>query len=171
MVSGARRIVQRIDQDGNIVEFKSVNEAGASVQISNATMGKWIKSGKLRCGFYWRYKDDISSQQYWVKHPKLQIHCSEEGLIKNRRGHVTRGSHRGSSCCLLGQYYSICIDKKYYQVHRLIAQTFIPNPENKPTVDHIDRNPSNNNVTNLRWATSAEQNQNRAPGEPRIKKK
>lgn len=46
-----------------------------------------------------------------------------------------------------------------FPVHRLVAQAFIPNPESKPQVDHIDTNPSNNVVTNLRWVTSLE-NQN-----------
>lgn len=46
-----------------------------------------------------------------------------------------------------------------YPIHRLVAQAFIPNPENKPQVDHIDTNPSNNTVGNLRWVTSLE-NQN-----------
>jgi hypothetical protein len=46
-------------------------------------------------------------------------------------------------------------------IHRLIATAFIPNPDNKPTVDHIDRNRSNNNIINLRWATSKEQNNNK----------
>lgn len=45
-------------------------------------------------------------------------------------------------------------------VHRLIALTFLDNPKNKPTVDHIDRNPKNNNLSNLRWATYSEQNKN-----------
>lgn len=43
-------------------------------------------------------------------------------------------------------------------IHRLIAETFIPNPQNKPTVDHIDGNRQNNSIDNLRWATYSEQN-------------
>lgn len=45
-------------------------------------------------------------------------------------------------------------------VHRLIGKTFIPNPENKPTLDHIDRDRTNNRVSNLRWCTLSENMQN-----------
>ena len=42
------------------------------------------------------------------------------------------------------------------RVHRLVGQAFIPNPENKEDIDHIDRNGLNNRVENLRWATRGE---------------
>lgn len=58
---------------------------------------------------------------------------------------------------------------KSHYVHRLVAQAFIPNPHNFPTVDHIDRNRSNNVSTNLRWANRSMQsiNQNHANGRGR----
>ena len=62
-------------------------------------------------------------------------------------------------------YHRMCLSKdgkeKNFQVHRLVAIAFIPNDENKPTVDHIIRDLKNNNVNNLRWATFSEQMSNK----------
>lgn len=45
---------------------------------------------------------------------------------------------------------------RWYYVHRLVATQFIPNPDNKPDVDHRDNNRSNNHKDNLQWVTEKE---------------
>ena len=63
------------------------------------------------------------------------------------------GKHRNG-------YQKISLQKdgkhKYFMVHRVVATAFIPNPENKPQVNHIDYDRSNNCVENLNWMTSKE---------------
>ena len=57
-------------------------------------------------------------------------------------------------------YTRVGIGTNKYQVHRLVAIAFIPNPENKPSVNHINRDCKDNKLENLRWATSKEHSAN-----------
>lgn len=61
-----------------------------------------------------------------------------------------------------GRYLTVNLSKqgkhRIFYIHRLIAMTFIKNPENKREVNHIDGNKINNNVKNLEWSTRKENN-------------
>ncbi|EJO9576006.1 HNH endonuclease [Salmonella enterica] len=54
-------------------------------------------------------------------------------------------------------YYEVGKARKF-RIHRLVAEHFIPNPDNKPFVNHLDGDKSNNDEDNLEWSTSEENN-------------
>lgn len=91
---------------------------------------------------------------------------SKNGVIK-RQAHSIKGKDSKTyyrkeiirKCYIASVgYLSIEIRRKHFRLHRLLAQTFIPNPENKRTVNHIDGNKLNNSLSNLEWATDSENN-------------
>lgn len=77
---------------------------------------------------------------------------STNGRVKNSRGMILKGQHNGKGyrqVVLTGQDGRT----RVHSVHRLVAAAFIPNPENKPCINHIDNQRSNNCVGNLEWCT------------------
>lgn len=80
---------------------------------------------------------------------------SNTGILRNRvTQHILKYSYDKDG--YLG--ISLCFNGRQYRcfAHRLVAKAFIPNPENKPEVNHIDGNKTNNNVDNLEWVTRQE---------------
>ena len=90
----------------------------------------------------------------------LTYQVSNVGRVRNvKSGRILKTT---ISCCGYA-HLNLCLNGtlKNYNVHRLVAQEFIPNPNNKTTVDHIDSMAKLNNTTeNLRWATQKEQCRN-----------
>ena len=93
-----------------------------------------------RDGKVWSYpKNRNSKKGIWLK-PQLVI--SNSNRTKTHK-HYSVGLYKNGK-------------RKSLQIHRLIAQAYIPNPENKPDINHKDGNPLNNEVNNLEWCTKSE---------------
>jgi hypothetical protein len=76
-------------------------------------------------------------------------------------GGMFKSKERMLKLCFNDKYLQVCLFKKVIKVHRLVALTFIPNPNNYPLVMHLDDNPSNNHVDNLRWGTPKHNSEDR----------
>ena len=74
------------------------------------------------------------------------LHHNKEALLK---GGIKKTGYRQ---VILSKNYK----NKYVNVHRLVAEAFIPNPNNYKEINHIDENKLNNNVSNLEWCTQKE---------------
>jgi hypothetical protein len=71
--------------------------------------------------------------------------CNREGQIKGPHGQIMKPQNSGHG------YSAIKVHSKSTLVHRIIAETWLPNPENHPHITHLDGNKWNNSVDNLAW--------------------
>lgn len=120
------------------------------------TNEEFIKSISLE-GEIW--KDVVGYEGHYSISSFGRIICHERYIIA-KNGHKHYLKRRLITTKQSKGYHSVALHinskRKRFYIHRLVAQAFIPNPNNKPCVDHIDCNIDNNKVENLRWVTQLE---------------
>jgi hypothetical protein len=83
---------------------------------------------------------------------------SNKGNVKNiKTGKILKPGKHTQGYMQIG--LSINNKSKTFKIHRLIAFYFIPNPYNLPSINHIDGDKTNNNIKNLEWCTTSQNNQ------------
>lgn len=80
-------------------------------------------------------------------------HVTKEGTVYSNKRGVWK--IRKTSLSNTGRV-RVRLKNKWYNVARLVAMVYIPNPDNLPVVMHLDNNPTNNKVENLRWGTQSD---------------
>lgn len=86
----------------------------------------------------------VKSMDRLVKHPT--------GSLKKWRGRILKIQKTPAGYC----YVNLYNNKNLHLIHRLVATAFIPNPENKPCVNHLNGKRNDNKLENLEWCTYSE---------------
>lgn len=93
-------------------------------------------------------------KQIYYKGKETQYIICDDGVIYNTKTHKNLYGAKSSGYI----YVQLTLDgeQRSFSLHRLLAEYFIPNPENKEVVHHIDGNPLNNSLSNLMWVSQKE---------------
>ena len=145
--------------DKLVKEFKSKSEASRELCIASSTVTRLIATKDKSRGYYLKYKITPNTVKFVYdltgfinikEHDKYMIH--PDGRVYSMYTKAMLKPRENT-------YYYVCLNKVNKAVHRLVAMHFIPNPQNKPFVNHRNGNKLNNHMNNLEWSTCSENNQ------------
>jgi|ERR1039458_423185 hypothetical protein len=95
-----------------------------------------------------------------AKYPDYAVSSDGRVMRVTTEANTRPGLILKPSCCGKSRYPAVLLyrdgKRKLCTLHRLVAEAFIPNPENKPQVNHRDGRKTNNKYLNLEWATASE---------------
>jgi hypothetical protein len=159
------KVYQHIKNDKNLQwinkrkykSFSTIKDSRKELNISKFIITNMLRNENIYNGYSVIYLDLCINLENEIWNP-IKINCDEktyEGYYISNFGRIKYDDILKNPT-ISNKYEKISILGKQLLVHRLVAEAFISNPENKPQVDHIDTNVLNNNLTNLRWVTPSE---------------
>jgi hypothetical protein len=173
--SNKNKHINRLDKiTGEILQnYNSIEDAGIWAFENKLTcnshngrnaIGNCINGlSKSAYGFRWEYIDNSLDDEEWREINKNKLFKIE--IITDKKYYVSNLGRFKNSCGTImnnykvneNGYIRVYIYNKTFALHRLVALTFLENPENKKTVNHKDGNKLNNSIDNLEFATVKEQ--------------
>ncbi len=149
--SKGQPVVQYTMDMEEIKTWTNITLAAKEFGIAGTNIGKVCRGLRNHAGWYkWAYERQNLDGEIWKESLKpLGIQVSNMGRIKPQHCHIVYGSKAADGYLKYG--------KPAKFVHVMVAETFLPNPEKKPEVNHKDLNRANNKLENLEWATKSEQ--------------
>lgn len=153
-----------------IVDYRRMNDI--DVRFPDGTIKttryEHFKSGKVRCSSICptnimlagrkskraKLKEEVADGKIRKVHMAQRYYVSRKGVVYNSKGNVLKHTVRNG----YSSYRLLFDDGKYHEIsgQRIVAFTWIPNPDNKPQVNHKNGIKSDNSVDNLEWVTAKE---------------
>jgi hypothetical protein len=140
-----------------VTYYDSVGDCSKQLGIYKSNISKYCRQKMNHKTYQFEYEDSkrrVIDEEgvIWKEFPEFDKYLvSNTGEVKHKKnGNILSGS-------LVNGYRFVTLSNRTNRlVHRMVAMTFLENPENCPVVDHLDTNPLNNHVDNLKWCSYKE---------------